>query len=257
MPAMNSPTKERLCLKLIGCEVLAREIYACAARSDHTIDLELLPKGLHDSSVQLRTSLQERIRAVPADYDAVLLAYGLCGRSIAGLTACHVPLVVPRAHDCITLYLGSRQRYAQEHSETPGTYWYTADYMQRNGDGENVRLGSEEIRHRSQYEEYVDKYGRENADYLMEVMGKWKANYTRAVFIRMGLGGEVMAEMVCQDNANQDGLEYTVTDGDLNLIRKLVMGAWDDDFVVLPPGHCIEETYDEGVLSCGKAAPCT
>jgi hypothetical protein len=37
--------------------------------------------------------------------------YGLCNLALTSLRARAVPVVVPRAHDCITLYLGSRQRY--------------------------------------------------------------------------------------------------------------------------------------------------
>jgi len=74
--------KRILHLKLIGCEVLAREIYACAAFSLHVVDVELLHKGLHETPERLRASLQERILAVDEECDAVLLAYGLCGRSI-------------------------------------------------------------------------------------------------------------------------------------------------------------------------------
>ena len=256
MTDVSSATDRTLRYKVIGCEVLAREIYACAAHSDHTLDLELLPKGLHDSSQGLRDALQEQILAVPEEYDAVLLAYGLCGRSLAGLTAGRVPLVVPRAHDCITLYLGSRDRYANEFREIPGTYWYTADYMQRTQDGETVRLGSGEVTERNQYEDYVEKYGKGNADYLMEVMGKWKTNYTRAVFIRMGLGGDKAAEIKARAGAEKDGLDLVLMDGDVSLICKLVQGNWDEDCLVVPPGQRIGETYDEQILTCENAAPC-
>lgn len=40
-------------------------------------------------------------------------------------------LVIPRAHDCITLYLGSRQRYLEQFNARPGTYWYSLDYLER------------------------------------------------------------------------------------------------------------------------------
>jgi len=244
--------KRILHLKLIGCEVLAREIYACAAFSPHVADVELLLKGLHETPERLRASLQERILAVDKEYDAVLLAYGLCGRSIAGLTAGRVPLVVPRVHDCITLYLGSRQRYNREFGAVPGTYWYTADYMQRSRDGETVGLGSEDVSRRK-YEEFVAKYGKENADYLTEVMGGWRANYSRAVLIHMGLGGDEEAEVQCRAEAEKNGWEFKLIEGDLTLIRKLIAGDWDEDFLIVPPGHRIEETYDEVILDCNGA----
>ena len=40
---------------------------------------------------------------------------------------------------------------------------------------------------RSQYEEWVEKFGEDNARYLVEVMGGWIGNYTRAAYIDTGL----------------------------------------------------------------------
>jgi hypothetical protein len=55
--------------------------------------------------------IQESIdRVDPARHEAVLLGYGLCNNGVVGLHA-PVPLVISRAHDCITLLLGSRERY--------------------------------------------------------------------------------------------------------------------------------------------------
>ena len=41
----------------------------------------------------------------------MVLAYGLCGGVTAGLHAGSITLVIPRAHDFITIFLGSRDRY--------------------------------------------------------------------------------------------------------------------------------------------------
>ena len=117
------------------------------------------------------------------------MAYGLCGQATAGLTAKDVPVVVPRAHDCITIFLGGRERYNAEFEKQPGTYWYALDYMERDdGTGGSVGLGSGVGGGQAVYEEYVEKYGKENADYLMEVMGAWQSHYKRAAFIDMGVG---------------------------------------------------------------------
>ena len=53
-------------LKLIACEVLARQAYYVAALAPHVVDIELIDKGLHDEPDRLRSHLQERIDAVPA-----------------------------------------------------------------------------------------------------------------------------------------------------------------------------------------------
>ncbi len=73
-------------IKCIGGDALARLIYFCAAQSPHVVDVELLNLGLHENPADLRRRLQEHIDAVDArTYDAIVLAYGLCGKSTAGL----------------------------------------------------------------------------------------------------------------------------------------------------------------------------
>ena len=140
--------------------------------------------------MKLRTILQEEIDALDADQnDEILLVYGMCGTPTVGLTTRHAPLVIPRAHDCITLYLASGQRYQEEFDRHPGTYWYGVDYFERNDEGASVALGAADILiQESQYQEYVRKFGKETADMLMETMSQWFQHYSRAVFIDTGLG---------------------------------------------------------------------
>ena len=67
-------------LKLISCEIFYREMCAAVARSPHRVDLEFLPKGLHDiGSAKMSARLQEAVDTVDAErYQAVLLGYALC-----------------------------------------------------------------------------------------------------------------------------------------------------------------------------------
>src|SRR3970282_111799 len=126
-------------LLALTCEVLARSVYLCAARSPHVVDVRLNRRGLHDDPPNLRAILQADIDAIGTPYDAVVLAYGLCGGATAGLRAGSIPLVVPRAHDCITLFLGDRARYQAEFVGNPGTYWYVQDYLERTDERRAVR----------------------------------------------------------------------------------------------------------------------
>lgn len=255
MTADLASEKHALRLKLIACEVLARQVYYCAALSPHVVDIELVDKGLHTEPERLRAFLRERLDAVPeGEYDAILLGYGLCSNSIAGLRATHTPLVVPRAHDCITLYLGSAERYGAEFRANPGTYWYTPDYMERGGSAsDTVALGvsADDADMARVYEQYVAKYGRDNADYLMEVMGAWKAHYNRAAYI-------TTAEMRLPDYrphvrqvAERRGWNFAELAGSLIILRNLLEGRWDEGtFLVVPPGCAIEPSHDAQVIRC-------
>ena len=57
-------------LKLISCEIFFREMCAVVARSPHFVDMEFLPKGLHDmGSAKMLARVQEAVDRV-RNYDA-------------------------------------------------------------------------------------------------------------------------------------------------------------------------------------------
>jgi hypothetical protein len=242
-------------LKLIACEVLARQVYYCAALSPHVVDIELVEKGLHNEPDRLRAYLRQRLEAVPAGrYDAILLGYGLCSNAIAGLGSAHTPLVAPRAHDCITLYLGSAARYGEAFRAEPGTYWYTPDYMERGGAADDrIALGAsgDEADMARVYERYVARYGKDNADYLMEVMGAWQQHYHRAAYVST-------AEFPLPDYrdrvravAARRGWTMEEMAGSLLILRDLIEGRWaEGTFLVVPPGGAIEPSNDARIIAC-------
>lgn len=238
-------------LKCLTCEALARVTYFCAARSSQTIDIELFHIGLHNTPAELRSTLQERIDlAASPDYDAVVLVYGLCGQSTAGLQARHVPVVIPRAHDCITLFLGGRTRYREEFDSCPGTYWYTADYVQRaTGSETTMALGTDADKEaHKMYREIADTYGEENAEYLLESMGAWHEHYQRAVFIDMGVGDSTAIERHTREQAARRDWSFDRIAGDMRLVQRLLDGDWENDFLVLQPGRKIAETYNDDII---------
>ena len=240
-------------IKCLACEALARPTYLAAAYSPHIIDIEMVQRGLHNRPAQLREHLQTLVDAASGSgYDAVALVYGLCGKAIAGLVAKDVRLVVPKAHDCITLFLGSRERYNDQFENYPGTYWYSHDYIERDdGSGSSLSMGSgTDTDLEAVYEEYVQKYGKDNADYLMETMGAWQRHYQRAVFIDMGIGEAYKVEQRARQEAARRGWTFERMAGDVVLIRRLLNADWESDFLVLEPGQVISMTYDEDVLGC-------
>jgi hypothetical protein len=248
------PRRTQRRLVALTCEVLARSVYLCAARSPHVVDVRLNRRGLHDDPPNLRSILQAQVDEVGPPYDAVVLAYGLCGGAIAGLRVGSLPVVVPRAHDCITLFLGSRDRYSAEFLGHPGTFWYVQDYLERSEDGSpfgGVGAGTEAAT-QATYEQYVAKYGEENAAYLMEAMGAWRSHYDRAAYVDMGVAtpdAAAMAEVRAREDAGQRGWAFEKLAGELILVKRLIDGDWDEaDFLVLAPGEQLAMSYDESVI---------
>ena len=96
-------------LKLLACQSLWREVYYLASKSSQYIDIQLIPaKTITEGNLQ---QIIDDTSRTQEDYDAILLACGFCGGKIEGLTNTLCPIIIPRAHDCITLILGSKERY--------------------------------------------------------------------------------------------------------------------------------------------------
>jgi hypothetical protein len=239
--------------KCLTCEALARPVYLNAAYSKHIVDVELIQRGLHNTPGKLRRELQQRIDAIKG-YDAILLVYGLCGNATAGVRAGSIPLVLPRAHDCITLFLGGRQRYTEQFEKTPGTFWFVQDYIERDdGSGSSLSFGpGSSADSQALYQSYVEKYGQDNADYLMEAMGAWQAHYDRAAYIDLGIGDGQAVEARAQQEASQRGWAFERLQGDLNLVARLLNGEWQDDFLVLQPGEVVRAIVGPDVIGAGK-----
>jgi hypothetical protein len=240
-------------LKLIACEILYRELCAAVARSVNQIDIEFLPKGLHDIGQEgMSRRLQEVLAAVdPGVYEAVLFGYALCSNGLVGLTAPSVPLVIPRAHDCITLFFGSKERYMEYFQSHPGVYFKTSGWIER---GENThQYNPDSIAHKSgmvqSYEELVAKYGEENAKFLYDQLCDMTRNYSGIAYIEMGIEPDDRFERASRQQAAEKGWKYERLAGDMSLVQSLVDGPWDDArFLVVRPGQRVAASFDDAVI---------
>ena len=98
------------------------------------------------------------------------------------------------------------------------------------------------------YDELVQQYGEENAAYIMETMGDMTAHYDRLAFIRMGLGCEDRFCRMAREEAERKGWAFEEIEGSMALLRKLLQGDWDDDFLIVQPGQSIRPTYDDQIM---------
>ena len=233
-------------LQLIVCKVMQREAYFCTARSKNTVDVVLMPQGLHSEPDRLRTELQKALDRTADSkggvYDASLLGYGLCSNGIVGLSA-KIPVVVPRAHDCITLLLGSREKYQQYFDTHRGVYWYSPGW---------IEAGNQPGRQRYErtLEDYEEKYSRDDAAYLMETEQSWLREYSTAAYIDWGFPDSQRHRAYTKLCAEYLHWNYDVLKGDPGLIQRLVDGNWNrEEFLTVQPGQRVaEDLTNNGII---------
>ena len=247
-------------LRVISCEVFTRELCDAAARSGHQVDLDFLPKGLHDiGCTGMLARLQAAVDAVDASrYDALILGYGLCNNGIAGLAARSLPLIVPRAHDCMTLFFGSRERYEEYFRKNPGTYFLTTGWIERGEATGDLRQLS--IQHANgmdlTYGELVAKYGEDNARFLYDQLCDQTKHYRRLTFIEMGLEPDGSFLETARKRAEEKGLTFGTEEGNLRLIHALVNGPWEEgEFLTVRPGEKIATDFGGGLIRAERADP--
>ena len=231
-------------LALLACAVFEREIELLSRGAAHLVEVRWFEMGLHDSPERMRAALQRHLNEVDArdDIDAVVLAYGLCGRGTVGLHCSRHRLVLARAHDCITMFLGGRAAHAEHQRRFPGSFFYTPGWNRDHRVPGPDRLESLRA-------EYSRTYEPEDVDYLMDVeRGQWALHDT-ATYVELGTDDAEAGAAYARRCADWLGWRFQRIHGDPSLLRDLIWGRWDDErFQVVPPGMQIGHAPDANLL---------
>jgi hypothetical protein len=204
-------------------------VMACATVIEEMLPLlpdgmahQIFDFGLHVNPAKLHNALQEAIDAVSGQYDTIILGYGMCAQAIIGIKANGCQLVVPRVDDCIAIFLGSRSAYSAQCRTEPGTYYLTKGW---------IEVGDTPF---SEHEQTVERYGKERAEYIYKMM---MGNYKRLALINTGQYELEKYRAYTRQTAERFGLRYEEIEGSDSLVKQMLFGPWDDEFVVLEPGE--------------------
>jgi hypothetical protein len=217
---------------VIACKVF-QSMLDVLLPPDLAQQLTYLDYGLHSLPAKLKDTLQETIDQI-SEPSLVVLGYGLCGNGLDGIHSRQHTLLVPRADDCIAMFIGSYQAFREEFDAHPGSYYLSKGWLES---------GSDPLR---EHQEYVEKYGSETADWLMEQQYQ---HYRRLVFVTHS--GEDMddyrsqAKQVAQ-YMRRFGVEYAEVQGSDQYIRELIaaiqsVDASNREFLLVPPNSSLEQ----------------
>jgi hypothetical protein len=223
---------EDLRTKIIACQTVGEELKALLPNG---FEMEMLEYGLHNVPKSLHAQLQAAIDNTSPEYGTILIGYGMCANAIVGIQSRRFRLVIPKADDCITLYLGSREEYLRQLGQAPGTFYLTKGWIECGEDP---------------YTEYCalrGKYGQEKA---YRITKRYIINYTRLALIDLGNYNSEAYRKYAKMVADHFGLTYEEISGSRKFLERFVRGEWEEDFVIVQPGEMVryEMFYNQGDL---------
>ena len=237
---MNSSPR----IGLLACRVFEDEIARHGAGFPQIVETRFLEVGLHDCPDNLRKEIQAEIDRFDGrnDIDAVVLAYALCGRGTSGLRAGRHPLVIPRGHDCITVFMGSKEKFACQQAACPDSYYYTPGWMKAGRCPGPGRL--ESLR-----EEFSQKFDPDDVDFLLESEKANWAQHGRAVYLDLGTPGADEKAAEAEAAAKNLGWKFERLPGDPSLLIDLLAGRWDSGrFQIIEPGGKLDHSPDDKIF---------
>lgn len=220
---------------ILACDVFSEELTELAGSPPPWRTIDYLEMGLHDHPPLLREAVQGAIAALEADSEvaAVLLAYGRCGNGLIGVKAQRCPLILPQAHDCISILLGGRERHDAVLKENPGTYFYSPGWVR----GKRVPGPDREAYLRALYaQRYADD--EDMIDELVDADREAFEHHNCAAYVSVVDRPE--AEHYCKDCARHLGWSQKTLPGDPSFLRDLLEGKWASErFLRVEPGQTI------------------
>ncbi len=236
----------------IVCDVMRSDLTERKDIDQGNTDYVFMEQHLHDRPEIMRKKLQEEIDKVSSDYDKIILTYGLCSNGVVGLKSGGHEIVIPRVDDCISLFLGSRERYIEEFKKDPATYYLCKGWIEYGGDpyrgylfwtGQKNKLPEDWFRSE---ERYGGKYDEATARMLVVELLK---NYKRVVLINNNDLKKIhidyardMVDFISEVLGREVILEEIK--GSSRFLKKLIGCEWDDkNFLRIKPGKEILQKY--------------
>jgi hypothetical protein len=156
-------------------------------------------------------------------------------------------LVIPRAHDCITVFMGSKEAYAEHHRRCPTCYYYTPGWNRARRVPGPERLQSLRA-------ELAAKFDPEDVEFLIQTERDQWAMHDTATYLDLGTDDARAEAEYARNCAGWLGWKFEHLRGDPALLKDLLWGNWDDKrFQMIEPGMQLGHAPDDSILRAEPA----
>lgn len=229
-------------IKIIGCSVFKNKLEEILKENSLKVDVELINMKNHLDPEKLKEKIRDEIIKTEnmGKYKKIILLFGLCGNSTAGLSST-LPLVIPKVHDCCSIFLGSSKKFYELFETKLSSEWYTSDYLEEiekiKKDDPNFHMSYTTLK----LEELIKKYGEDNGAYLYETFSVMEKE---TIFIKTSNKND--EENIKKLKSIYSSLE--IMEGDSKLLNDIIIGTYNDEILYLNSGEKICCTYDINVI---------
>ncbi|HKL12583.1 MAG TPA: DUF1638 domain-containing protein [Halanaerobiales bacterium] len=207
---------------VVACNTLRDEINSVLEQINHDFNFYWIDSGLHNYPNKLNINIQKVLDEIK-NAENILLLFGYCGKAIQGIHSKYANIIFPKVDDCISLFLGGIQRKLDLEAQAPA-YYFTKGYLEN-----EYNLWFE-------YKYCINKYGKSRAKKLMKRMLQ-NYEYIRVIDTKAYQLDNIIPQT--QRIAKEFDLNHEVVEGSLELIKKALMGKWDDNFIIKEKGSKI------------------
>ncbi|AFV03039.1 hypothetical protein UNSWDHB_494 [Dehalobacter sp. UNSWDHB] len=205
---------------IVACQTIKHELNLAISETKVEYPIVFVDSGLHIYPDKLRLAIQDTVNRID-HVDTILMAFGYCGNGLLGIKAETARLIIPKAHDCISLLLGSNET-RQKIMKEAGTYFLTKGWLEYE---RNIL---------ADFEGCVQRHGQKRA---LEVMKTLLHHYQRLMVIDTKAYESSDILKTTQKFADTIGLRHEEYPGSMRFLNKLLTGPWDEEFIILEQGQ--------------------
>lgn len=207
--------------KVISCAIFKPYIEYLSFNKEQYV-FKYLDIHQHDQPQKLSKLIQTEINNA-IGYDNIIILYGMCGGTLLSLEAVDIPLTLIKVHDCMSILLGSKERYKQLMAKTKSIGWSCYSLKEENYINDNIS-------------EWKMIYDEDTVEYLKTILLK-----EEEIYISLNLSQEKKYTVK----------ESRIINGDLDFLRKIIL-LNSDELLYLYPHQKIKQTLDNNVFEVVK-----